>query len=548
MRASAIALLTVLVSAACCCAAESAAFRPNILIIVADDMGFSDAGCYGGEIATPNLDALAAGGIRFTQFYNTARCWPTRSSLMTGYYAQQIRADPPQGHLPSWARTLPHLLKPLGYRCYHSGKWHVPGAPKPVADGGFDRSYWSEDYDRNFSPAKHFLDDQPLPKVEAGSGYYATTAMAGRTIEFLKQHAEEHAGTPFFAYLAFFAPHFPLHALPEDIERYRDRYLEGWDAVRERRWNRQREMGIVNCALPPLEEGLRTNVKQATLDALGPGELDHAVPWSTLTEVQQRFQATKMAIHAAMVDRIDREIGRVLDQVKAMGAWEDTVIFFLSDNGASAELLVRGDGHDPAAPPGSARSFLCLGPGWASAANTPFRRHKMWAHEGGIATPLIVHWPKGISARGELRRDAGHVIDLLPTLLDLAGGRADVPASAPALPGRSLVPAFAKNAAAGRDYLFFHHQGNRALRMGNWKIVASARDGDAWALYDLGADRCEQVNLAPQDPDRVKAMSERWGELESLFRRQAGAESKADAEVARSRNAEQREGPPPPLR
>ena len=497
---------------------------PNILLILADDMGFSDAGCYGGEIETPNLDRLAASGLRFAQFYNTARCWPTRACLLTGYYAQQIRMDPPKGRLPAWARLLPHYLKPRGYRCYHTGKWHVHGAPKPVADGGFDRSYWFEDWDRYFSPTKHFLDDQPAAAVRPGSGYYATCVFADHAIECLKDHAQRHGGRPFFSYLAFISPHFPLHALPEDIARYRDRYLVGWDVVRARRWRRLKEMGVVDCELGPLDTKLRPRYfKPELLQQVGPGEIDHAAPWETLTDQQRRFQATKMAIHAAMVDRMDREIGRVLEQVRAMGAWDNTLIVFLSDNGADATLLVRGDGHDPAAAPGSAASFLCLGPGWASASNAPWRRHKIWVHEGGIATPLIVHWPKGIAARGEWRRDVGHVIDWVPTLLELAGAKPDrLPVGAPPLPGKSLAPAFARDGAVQRDALFFHHEGNRALRMGDWKLVSSREDQDVWELFDLSRDRGECRNLAAQHPDRVRRMEETWRQLESRFRLEAG--------------------------
>lgn len=503
--------------------AAPAARRPNILIILADDMGFSDAGCYGGEIETPNLDRLAANGLRFTQFYNTARCWPTRSSLLAGYYAQQIRMDPPKGRLPTWARLLPHYLKPLGYRCYHSGKWHVTGAPKPVAHGGFDRSYWFEDWDRYFSPVKHFEDDQLLPPVKPDSGYYATRVFADHAIKCLKEHAKDHAGRPFFSYLAFISPHFPLHALPEDIARYRDRYLAGWDIVRQRRWQRLREMGVVNCGLAALDTKLAPRYfKRELLEIVGPGEIEHALAWEGLTDQQRRLQATKMAIHAAMVDRMDREIGRLLDQLRVMGAFEDTLIFFLSDNGADATLLVRGEGHDRDAPPGSWRSFLCLGPGWASAANAPFRRHKIWVHEGGISTPLIVHWPKGIAARGELRHDLGHVIDFVPTLLDVTGAKPATVwngAAAPPLPGRSLVPSWTRDGSVGREALFFHHEGNRALRMGNWKLVSAREDQNAWELFDLSRDRCEQVNLAAQHPDQVRRMDARWNELETEYRR-----------------------------
>lgn len=496
---------------------------PNVLIILADDLGFSDIGCYGGEIATPNLDKLAANGLRFTQFYNTARCWPTRSALLSGYYPQQIRMDPPRGRLPSWARLLPYHLKPLGYRCYHSGKWHVLGAPKAVADGGFDRSYLLNDHDRNFYPQNHLEDDRPLPPVAKDSGYYTTTAFADHAIRCLKEHAEKHPGQPFFSYLAFTVPHFPLQAPPEDIARYRDRYREGWDQVRERRWKRLREMGIVSCGLTPLEpEFMPRYFRPDVLDKLGPGENPHAAPWNQLSEEQQRFQAAKMAVHAAMVDRMDREIGRVLDQVRAMGAFDNTLVFFLSDNGTDATVMVRGDGHDRSAPPGSGASFLCLGPGWSSAGNAPFRRHKVWTHEGGIATPLIVHWPKGIAARGELRHDVGHVIDFVPTLLGVLGAQPMLPAGAPPLPGRNLAPVFAKDGTVSRESVFFHHEGNRALRMGDWKVVSAREDQNTWELYNLAADRGEQHNLAATQPDRLRDMAARWQQLQDEFVRQAG--------------------------
>ncbi len=509
--------------------------KPNFLVIVADDMGFSDIGCYGGEIATPNLDRLAAGGVRFTQGYSTGRCWPSRAALLTGYYPQQVRMDPPQGRLPVWTRLVPHYLKPHGYRCYTAGKWHVNGAPKGVADGGFDRSYILHDHNRFFSPKQHELDDKPLPPVEDGTNYYVTTGIADYMIGFLKEHQEKHRGQPFFSYLAFICPHFPLHALPEDIARYRGKYDEGWDVIRERRWKRLREMGIVNCALPPLEPDVIPGwnlPKEKLIEMIGPGEADRAVPWKELTKEQQAFQATKMAIHAAMVDRMDQEIGRVLEQIKAMGEAENTVVVFVSDNGASAEQIIRGDMHDRSAPPGSAKSYLCLGPGWSSASNSPFRLHKHWVHEGGIASPLIVHWPAGLRAQGELRHDPCHFIDVLPTVLELAGVREISPqwngATAPPLPGKSLVPALAGDGSVVHEYLYFNHQGNRALRVGNWKLVARGADGP-WELYDLTTDRSESVNLAQKYPDRVREMSAQWQRLEDEFRRQAGPPEPAPA-------------------
>ena len=505
--------------------------KPNVLVILADDLGFSDLGSYGGEIATPQLDGLAANGLRFTQFYNTARCWPTRAALLTGYYAQQVRRDElagipsgGRGERPAWARLLPKMLKPLGYRSYHSGKWHVDGMP--IAQG-FDRSYYLRDQGRFFNPREHWENDAKLPPVELGTGYYGTIAVADHAVKYLQEHARTYADEPFFQYVAFAAPHFPLHALPEDIARYRDKYLEDWEKVRKQRWKKQRRIGILHAKLSPVERevGPPYHFPEA-LKILGPGEVNRPYPWRELSREQREFQATKMAIHAAMIDRMDREIGRILEQLRVMKAFDNTLIFFLSDNGASAEIMVRDDGHDPNADPGSAATYLCLGPGWSTTANTPFRRHKTWVHEGGIATPLVVHWPKGIAARGELRHNVGHVIDLVPTVLEVAGSdaaryfkeqAASHPAShGPALPGRSLVPVFAKDGTVARDYLWWSHEGNRALRVGDWKLVAAAEQ--PWELFDLSRDRTETSDLAAEHPDRVRDLEQSWTRRMNEFR------------------------------
>lgn len=527
MRCMRVVLVLLLLGAAGCVAPQSQRklpARPNILVIMADDLGFSDVGCFGGDIRTPNLDHLGTNGLRFTQFYNTARCWPTRSALMTGYYPQQINMDPAGNKLPAWTRLMPHYLKPLGYRCYHSGKWHVNPIRKIVADGGFDHSYVLDDHNRNFYPRQHQEDDVALPAVQPAEGYYSSTAMADHAIKYLREHAEKYADQPFFTYLAFTVPHFPLHAPVADVERYLKSYDKGWDIVREQRWQRLRDMGIVDCALSPLEKELAPrHFKPATLGQLGEGEVGRALSWDDLTDAQKHFQATKMAIHAAMVDRMDQEIGRVLEQIRAMKAFENTLVLFMSDNGASSEMLVRGDGHDPAAAPGSAGSFLCLGPGWSSAANTPFRRHKIWNHEGGISTPLIVHWPDGIAERGTLRHDPGHVIDILPTLVEVAGGRiTPLSEMAPPFPGRSLVPDFASDGHVQRDYLFFKHEGNRALRVSDWKLVSASEDGGDWSLYNLRKDRCETKDLSKTEAARVEALGRKWDEADALFRQQAG--------------------------
>ena len=503
----------------------SADSRPNIVVFLADDMGYSDAACYGGEIATPNLDKLAKNGLRFTQFYNTARCWPSRAALLTGYYAQAVRRDTVPGlksggagERPAWARLLPEMLQPLGYRCYHSGKWHVDGKP---LQNGFDHCYLLADHDRHFAPKQHTEDDQPLPPVVPDSGYYTTTAIADHAIKYLKEHAKTYSRQPFFAYVAFTVPHFPLQAPAKDVARYRTKYLRGWDTMRDQRWQRLRKLGIGGASLSAIERELGPPYAfPEDLKKLGPNEVNRPWLWATLTPAQQEFQAGKMAVHAAMVDRMDREIGKVLAQLRSMHAMENTLILFLSDNGASAEIMVRGDGHDPAAALGSGASFLCLGPGFSSLANTPFRRHKTWVHEGGIATPLIVHWPRGIAAHGELRHTPGHIIDLLPTILEVAGGQAFktwAGQPVPPAPGKSLVPLFSKDGTIKHDSLWWLHEDNRALRAGDWKIVAAGKN-TPWELYDLSRDRSESNDLAKDHPEKVHELADEWTrQMEAYF-------------------------------
>ncbi|MGO8677154.1 MAG: sulfatase-like hydrolase/transferase, partial [Limisphaerales bacterium] len=305
--------------------------KPNILLIVVDDLGFSDLGCYGSEIRTPNLDRLAGNGLRFTQFYNTARCWPSRASILTGYYAQQVRRDAlpgldggATGKRPPWARLLPEYLKPLGYRSYLSGKWHVDGNP---LENGFDRAFDYSDTDHHFLPTNSLVAaGPPLQPSRSAEGYYASTAIADNAIRQLKEHAENHADLPFFEYLAFTEPHFPLQAPAEDIDLYRDRYLDGWDALRQQRWTRMTRMGIVNCPLSRLDPGIWPSWNLAAeelRERIGPGESARAVPWSALTPEQKRFQPLKMTLHAAMIHRVDIEVGRVLDQLKVMGAFDN---------------------------------------------------------------------------------------------------------------------------------------------------------------------------------------------------------------------------------
>jgi len=510
--------------------------RPNIVLIMADDLGFSDLGCYGGEIRTPHLDRLADEGLRFTQFYNCGRCWPTRSSLLTGYYPQQVNCDGARAAFPRWGYLLPHHLRQAGYRNYHSGKWHVPNVPTQIAAGGFDRSYHTGAYDDHFAAQNHFLDDEKLPPAGGEENYYSTTAITDYAIRFLKEHQRDHADSPFFLYTAFISPHFPLQAPEEKIEEYRERYLEGWEQLKRQRYQRQIDLGFEVGENSPFEYLVTApwSWPEKWLRDTIPGELRTAKPWHQLTPTEKELQATKMAIHAAMIDCIDQEVGRILDQVKAMGEDQNTLVLFLSDNGASAEQIVRGNGHNPEASLGSASSYLCLGPGFSTASNTPFRRHKYWTHEGGITTPMIASWPNGIKESGGFRHSIGHVIDFLPTFLELAGVEALNERNgfkAPAPPGKSLVPVFAGDNQHDRE-LWFSHNGNNALRQGKWKAVISSDIDGRWQLYNMEEDRTELNNLADDfyrfgepawkkiNQDRLEKMKDRWEELNQLYQKQ----------------------------
>ena len=488
---------------------------PNVLLILADDLGYSDLGCYGGEIETPTLDALAAGGLRYTQFYNTARCWPTRAALLTGYYPQAVHRDGgpdiaggARGQRQTWAPLLPERLKAAGYRSLHSGKWHLDKKPLDAGQG-FDRSYLIFDQGRYFHPQSLWLNDEPLPAVEKDSGFYATTAITDRAIEFLTEHLDDHADRPFFQYLAYSAPHFPLHAPAEDIARYKGRYDAGWDVVRKRRAERQRDIGLLDTALSAVEPDVGPPYAfPDAIEALGPGEVIRPLPWDDLTDEQKAFQADKMEIHAAMVDRMDREIGRVIGLLRDRGVLDNTLVLFLSDNGASAEIMIRDDGHDASAPRGSAASYLCLGPGWSTCCNTPFRRHKTWVHEGGVATPLLVSWPAKIADEGRFRRQPGHVVDIAATLMAVTG--VDVEPEKP-WHGADLSATLTSDEKISRPPIWWLHEGNRAVRDGNWKLVAA--DGEPWELYDLSVDRAETVDHAAQLPKKAGQLEATWARM-----------------------------------
>lgn len=501
-----------------------AAAPPNVLLIVADDLGYSDLGCFGGEIRTPHLDRVAAEGVRFTQFYNNARCVPSRASLLTGLYAHQvalghvIRDHGLPGYRGRVARhsvTLADVLRGAGYRTFMAGKWHL-GTDDPTAHG-FEEFYGTLISSHTFWDPDHYT---RLPRGRerrkyGGGEFYGTDAMADYALDFLAQ-ARTTPDKPWFLYLAFNAPHFPLHAPAADIERYAGVYWKGWDAIREERLTRLKELGLVDRAteLPPRSEYWTYDHAE---DGVNPA-------WETLPADRRADLARRMATFAAMVDRMDEAIGRVLADIRARGEEENTLVIFTSDNGACAEwdphgfdiksgpqnILHRGTDLERMGGPGTYHS---VGSAWANASNTPWRLYKHFAHEGGIASPCIVRWPTGIKRRGAIETRPAHLIDVMPTLIEAAGasyprthdGERTLPPE-----GRSLLPVLRGEASVGERSLFFEHEGNRAVRDGEWKLVA-LKDGP-WELYHLGSDRTEMRNRATAEPERVRAMGASWGE------------------------------------
>lgn len=511
MKTTSVLLLCLLLLAGHSGATAAEVHRPNILLILADDLGFSDLGCYGSQIATPNLDMLAAGGLRFTQFYNAARCCPTRAALLTGLYPHQAGVG---CMLQDWSKfgsayskglnencaTIAEMLHSAGYRNYHVGKWHVGGVEPKAQDArnhpmnrGFDRAYGTGGGGNFFAPKPLYLDRAP---IAPGEGYYVTDAFSEYGVKFLQEHARDHAGQPFFLNLCYTAPHFPLQAKPEDIAKYRGKFLHGWDEERTRRFARQQQLGLFDAG-----------TKLSPRDPIARAWVD--VPESERTEWDLR-----MAVHAAMIDCMDQGIGRVLAELRRSGAEENTFVLFLSDNGASAEFLDSwpnpARGHQPGSETGTKESHRTLEIAWANAANTPFRENKMWTHEGGTATPLIARWPAGIAAHGTFTREVGHVIDLMPTFLELAGAAypptlADHPLTP--LAGQSLVRAL-RGGTLGSRTLAWEHEGNRAIRVGDWKLVAEYRG--EWALYDLAHDRTETNDLSTANPAKAQELAVAW--------------------------------------
>ncbi len=461
--------------------------RPNVVLILADDLGFSDVGCFGGEIETPNLDRLAREGTRFTQFYDNAKCTTTRASIVTGLWPQWPH------HLTAEIPTVGERLQAAGYATALIGKWHLGhGDDTHPAKRGFDRVYGLLDGCCNF-----FDPGRPDPKFKGGrvrwftdqlervtefpDDYYTTEAFTDAAVAWVGSVAREEG--PFFLHLCYTAPHYPLHARPADIAKFRGRYRElgGWLPLREERYAKQREFGLVD-------------------DAWALTDTDrNAYDWEA---ADQDWEDLRMATYAAMVHSMDREIGRLLATLDELGIADDTLVLFLSDNGGCAE---EPGGRDTARTPGPVDDYTAVGPAWGWAQNAPFKRHKSWLHEGGITTPLIARWPGQVPA-GRIERQVGHLVDLLPTFLDLAGAEPD-----PSLPGRSYAPVLRGATREAPERLCWFWAGNRAIREGDWKLVWDNRD-KVWELYDLAKDRCETTDLAAAHPDRVAAMSARWAD------------------------------------
>ena len=477
---------------------------PNIVVILVDDMGFSDIGCYGSEIPTPCVDRLAAGGLRFTQFYNTARCCPTRASVLTGLYSHQAgvghmtedRGAPGyRGRLNDRCVTIAEVLQGAGYFTAMTGKWHVGQNFGVVPwQRGFQRvlnspagGYYYDEGPR----AQLFLDGQLLAKDDPAlpQGWYSTDLWTDYGIKFIGEAVA--AKKPFFLYLAHNAPHFPLQAPQEDIAKFRGRYKAGWDKLRAERHAKQIALGVVDKAwgISPL-----------------PPEVS---AWDRLTPAQQDRFDHIMAIYAAVVAHMDASVGRLIDALRDRGVLDNTLVLFLSDNGANAESGPNGRLEGKV--PGSAHSVVFEGQSWATLSNTPLRRYKHYNHEGGISTPLIVHWPARIKTPGELRQQPGHLIDIMATCVDVAGAK--YPAEFKGQPiqpmeGKSLLPAL-ENRPIERDALYWEHEGNAAIRVGDWKLVRLGRRGP-WELYNLRTDRTEQHDLAAAEPERASQLAAKW--------------------------------------
>jgi arylsulfatase len=497
--------------------------RPNIVFILADDMGFSDIGCYGSEIETPHLDALAHGGLRFTDFHNSPRCCPSRAALLTGLYSHQAgmgmmtsdykRYPYPAyvGDLSQGCVTIAEALKAGGYTTLMTGKWHQTplgiGQHNYPLQRGFEHYYGIIDGAASyFDPASLTRDNTPIEVSKDDKDYYLTNAIGDESAKLIEDAA--HQGKPFFLYAAFTAGHWPLMAPEETIAKYKDKYAKGWDAIRAERHARQLAAGIVQQQWGITPRDLR----------VPPWELASFKEW------EQR----RMAVYAAQIDLLDQNVGKIVGKLRELGILDNTMICFMSDNGGNFEEIGRMNanqtrpaympyktkeglnvvpGNDPEITPGPSTTYASYGIPWGNASNTPFRLYKHYAHEGGISTPFIVHWPRGIKNNG-ITHTIGHEIDVMPTCLEIAGvpypatSKAGTPPPPPE--GKSLVPVFQGHQLPERS-LFWEHEGNSAVREGKWKLVS--RFPNYWELYDMERDRTEMHDVADQYQDRVKKMA-----------------------------------------
>ena len=498
-------------------AGQPASGRPNVVIILVDDMGWSDIGPYGSEISTPHLDALAAGGVRFTQFYVTPRCSPSRASLLTGLYPHQAG----MGHLDNIIRegssgttgrlndrsvTIAEVLREAGYFTAMAGKWHLGQQNgSPPWQRGFDRVlniraggifFPNQNFQGGDELTKRgqeplYLDGQPIAhdSPQLGHNWYTTFLWTDFALKFVDEAKK--ANKPFFLYIPHNAPHFPLMAPPELIAKYRGKYKAGWDRLRAERYRRQIEMGVIDARWP-----------------LSPREADSPA-WDSLTDAARDRFDHLMAVYAAMIEAIDTSVGTLVKGLEARGALDDTLILFLSDNGGNAES--GPDGRVEGDPPGGPNSNLFLGMNWAGLTTTPFRRFKHFTHEGGIASPFIAHWPRGVRGRNRIDHQPGHLVDLMATIVDVTGaryprefkGRTIQP-----MEGVSLRSAFAGGRISRTQPIFWEHEGNRAIRSDRWKLVSRYPAG--WELYDMTADRVERDDLAARHPDVVRKLASEW--------------------------------------
>ncbi len=468
--------------------------QPNIILILADDLGWSDLGCYGSEIATPNLDRLAANGIRFTRFHNTAKCFPSRACLLTGLYAQQVGMDKGPGAFKN-SVTLGDVLRDAGYRTLASGKHH---STTNLVDQGFDRYFGLRDGACNYFNPGHpregegvpsqkrpgkrawCIDEKTLiPYTPTEDDFYATDAFTEKAVEYLEEYADEQK--PFFLYLAYTAPHDPLQAWPEDIQKYEDRYLNGWEVLRKERYQRQQEIGLIDESFPLSDPTYKD--------------------WGKLSEAQQKTEARKMAVYAAMIDRMDQNIGLLIQKLEDQGKLENTLILFASDNGCSAEIA---KGKTNSGPIGSMTRWASLGGDWANACNTPFRMFKNYSYQGGICTPLIAHWPEGIQDPGRLSDRVGHFIDFMPTLMEISGASYPDKHSGKPIPkfeGESFASVLRNQSQRRKKPLFWQWSRGKAIWMGDWKLVSWRNN---WELFDMAADPHETADLSSQHPEKVK--------------------------------------------